>query len=80
MSEKKDWKKDSGISPTSSGNRWLPGQTRPSSEDVEGRGPEELLLRCALDRLSRGVDPGRTARRADEDQPRHRVAGAGREA
>ena len=68
--EKKDRKKDSGISPTSSGNLWLPGTDPPVAEDVEGGGPEELLL--GVDRTAqRRVDPGRPARRADEDQPRH---------
>ena len=33
--EKKDRKKDSGIRPTSSGNRWLPGQTRPSPKTLK---------------------------------------------
>ena len=33
--EKKDWKKPSGIRSTSSGNRWLPGQTRPSLKTLK---------------------------------------------
>ena len=46
------------------------GADPPVAEDVEGRGPEELLL--GVGRPARcGVDPGRPARRADEDQPRH---------
>ena len=35
VGEKKDWKKDSGISPTTSGNRWLPGQTLPSLKTLK---------------------------------------------
>ena len=35
VSEKKDWKNDSGISPTSSGNLWLPGQTLPSLKTLK---------------------------------------------
>ena len=78
VSEKKDWKKDSGISPTSSGNRWLPGQTLPSLKTLKAgarksRPPRRLRRPARRPRhvaLLPGVGAPRRAARDDDGAAR----------
>ena len=59
-----------GYQPDLFGERVASGTDPPVAEDVEGRSPVELLL-CSGGSALGGVDPGRPARRADEDQAGH---------